>query len=49
MQPLYGLCQGDVARLDKVTGINIHKALLFLAFEKDKIELEKLQLEKYRK
>jgi len=37
---LYGLCKGDVLQLDNVTKQPIHKCLMFLSFEKEKIETE---------
>ena len=37
---LYGLCKGDVLQLNNVTKQPIHKCLMFLSFEKDKIETE---------
>ena len=40
-QSIYGLAKGDVAEFDKVTKLNVHKCLLYLAFEKEKVELEK--------
>lgn len=39
-QSIYGLAQGDVTKFDKITELNVHKCLMYLAFEKDKIELE---------
>ena len=34
------LAQKDVSRFDLVTELNVHKCLVYLAFEKEKIELE---------
>jgi hypothetical protein len=34
------LAQGNVARFDDVTRLNVHKCLMFLAFEKEKNDLE---------
>ena len=39
-QSIYGLAKGDVTKFDKVTELNVHQCLLYLAFEKDKLELE---------
>jgi hypothetical protein len=48
-QSIYGLAKGDVTKFDDVTRLNVHTCLLYLAFEKEKVELEKLQLQKYKK
>jgi len=40
-QSLYGLAQKDVARFDTVTKLNVHQCLMYLAFEKEKIQIEK--------
>ena len=37
---LYALAQGDVTRFTKVTKLSLHQCLMYLAFEKEKIELE---------
>ena len=33
-QSIYGLAKGDVTRFDAITRLNVHKCLLYLAFEK---------------
>ena len=40
-QSLYGLAQKDVARFDTVTKLNVHQCLMYLAFEKEKTQIEK--------
>ena len=37
---IYAAAGGDLLKFDKVTKTNIHKFLMFLAFEKEKYELE---------
>ena len=39
-QSIYGLAGGDVLKLDSVTEIPLHKCLMWLAFEKEKNEIE---------
>ena len=43
-QSIYGLAQKDVTRFDDITKLNVHQCLMYLAFEKEKIELEKKQI-----
>lgn len=45
-QSIYGLAKGDVTKFDTVTKLNVHKSLMYLAFEKEKIELEKSMIKK---
>ena len=45
-QSIYGIAKGDVTKFDDITRINVHTCLLYLAFEKEKIELERLQIKK---
>ena len=45
-QSIYGLAKGDVTKFDKVTKLNVHKSLMYLAFEKEKLELEKSMIKK---
>tara|TARA_S200002703_G_scaffold155773_1_gene160303 strand:- start:327 stop:581 length:255 start_codon:yes stop_codon:yes gene_type:complete len=40
-QSIYGIAKGDITKFDEVTKLNVHKSLMFLAFEKEKLELEK--------
>jgi len=37
---IYAAAGGDLLKFDKVTKTNIHKFLMFLAFEKEKYQLE---------
>ena len=45
-QSVYGISKGDVTKFDEVTKLNVHECLMYLAFEKDKIELEKKLIKK---
>ena len=38
--------KGDVTKYDDITKLNFHTCLLHLAFEKEKIELEKQQIKR---
>ena len=40
-QSVYGIAKGDVTKFENITELNVHECLMYLAFEKDKIELEK--------
>ena len=40
-QSIYALAQGDVKRFYDITNLNLHTCLQYLAFEKDKQDLEK--------
>ena len=40
-QSIYGLAQGDVTRFDNITELGLFKCLTYLAFEKEKLQLEK--------
>ena len=40
-QSLYGLARGDVGKIEPITRLNFHSCLYYLAFEKEKTELEK--------
>ena len=44
LSSIYGLAQKDITRFDTITKLNVHKCLIYLAFEKEKIELEKKQI-----
>ena len=39
-QSVYGIAKGDVTKFDIVTKLNVHECLLFLAFEKEKNQIE---------
>ena len=39
-QSIYGLAKGDVRRFEDITKLNFHECLMYLAFEKEKNELE---------
>jgi len=39
-QSIYSLAKGDVRKIDEITRINIHKAMMWLEFEKEKNEIE---------
>jgi len=41
---IYGLAQKDVTKFDKITKLNVHQCLMYLAFEKEKIQLEQKQI-----
>jgi hypothetical protein len=45
-QSVYGLAKGDVTKFDNITKLNMHKSFMYLAFEKEKIELEKSLIKK---
>ena len=45
-QSIYALAQGDIRRFDAVTELGINECLTFLAFEKEKSELESKQIKK---
>jgi hypothetical protein len=40
-QSIYGLCEGNIRKIDEVTKMKLHTCLIHLAFEKEKAELEK--------
>ena len=40
-QSIYGLSQGDIRKLNEVTSTKLHTCLTMLAFEKDKMEVER--------
>lgn len=48
-QSIYGLAQGDVRRFDEITALPLHQCLTFLAFEKEKNELEAAMIKKQYK
>jgi hypothetical protein len=49
-QSIYGLSGGDVTRINTITKIPLHQCLTWLAFEKDKNEVEsKLIKQSYNK
>ena len=49
-QSILALAQDDVRRIDEVTKLPLHTALMFLEYQKEKTELEnKLIKESYRK
>tara|TARA_R110000796_G_scaffold251820_1_gene384117 strand:- start:1051 stop:1278 length:228 start_codon:yes stop_codon:yes gene_type:complete len=37
---LYTLAQGDITRFKEVARLSLHQCLMYLSFEKEKIELE---------
>ena len=37
---IYGLSKGDVSKYDSITKLNVHQCLMFLAFEKEKTQIE---------
>ena len=39
-QSIYGLAQGNVRKFNEVTKLNLHTCLQYLAFEKDKADLQ---------
>ena len=39
-QSIYGLAKGDVRRFEHITKLNFHECLIYLAFEKEKNQLE---------
>jgi hypothetical protein len=39
-QSIYAISQGDITRFDKVTCLGVHECLTYMAFEKDKVDLE---------
>jgi hypothetical protein len=41
---IYGLTKGDVSKYDSITKLNVHQCLMFLAFEKEKVQLERQQI-----
>ena len=45
-QSVYGIAKGDATKFDEVTKLNVHECLMYLAFEKDKVELEKKLIKK---
>ena len=45
-QSIYSLAKGDVTRIDAVTEEGLFKALTLLTFEKEKHEIEMLQIKK---
>ena len=48
-QSLYGIAKGDVTKFDNITRLNVHECLMYLAFEKEKIELEKQQIKRHQR
>ena len=45
-QSIYGLAKGDITQFEHVTKLNVHQSFMYLAFEKEKIELEKSMIKK---
>ena len=43
------LAQGDVTRFERVGRLGVHEALTFLVFEKERIDVERKQLDKIKK
>ena len=37
---LYTLAQGDITKFEQVTKLSLHQCLMYLAFEKEKLQLE---------
>jgi hypothetical protein len=48
-QSIYALAKGDVTKFDEVTELGLLKCLTYLTFEKQKVEIEQRQLNKYLK
>ena len=49
-QSVYGIARGDINKFNQVTSLQLHECLMYLAFEKDKIDLEQKRLKsKFRK
>jgi hypothetical protein len=48
-QSIYALAKGDVSKFDEVTAMGLLKCLTYLTFEKQKMEIEQRQLNKYIK
>ena len=48
-QSIYSLAKGDVFKIDKATETNLHKAMMWLEFEKDKSDLEERMIKKAHK
>ena len=45
-QSIYSLAKGDVTRLDEVTEVGLFKALTMLSFEKEKHDIEMMQIQR---
>jgi hypothetical protein len=45
----YQLAQGDVTRFERVGQLGVHEALTFLVFEKERLDIERKQLDKLKK
>ena len=45
-QSIHSLAKGDVFKIDKATRTNLHKAMMWLEFEKDKSDLEERIIKK---
>ena len=45
-QEIYTLSQGDITRFDQITKYPLHKCLLYLAFECDRIDHQNKQINK---
>lgn len=45
-QSIYGIAKGDVTKFENITKLNVHECLVYLAFEKEKIELERQQIKR---
>ena len=45
-QSIHSLAKGDVFKIDKATRTNLHKAMMWLEFEKDKSDLEERMIKK---
>jgi hypothetical protein len=43
---LYALSQGDLRRFNTITKMKVHKCFMYLAFEKEKIDLENTMIKK---
>ena len=47
-QSIVHLANGDVTKLDEVTGTNVHQCLRKLSFDKEKAEIEAQELKRQR-
>jgi hypothetical protein len=41
-QSIYGLSKGDITKFNEITKMNVNECLMYLSFEKEKSELEKM-------
>jgi hypothetical protein len=43
------VAKGDISKYDEVTGYGLHKCLTYLAFEKQKTEIEQREIQRINK